>query len=202
MPSGFKTTKDWVRMAIKLDPAKFHARALPLIRKATGANALFVVRAVREQIRGGKFQQNAPLTQAMKSGGRPLNMTGRRLFPAITHQMIDEFTVWVGVKMSNKFYNIAKAIHDGAVIPVTVAMRRLFWVLFQASRGAIKPSELVGRAAQLWRMNKSKVWFPIGTSTTTIVIPPRPFIQQAFTPELKFRVQENWKRAIGTALKT
>lgn len=200
--SGIKLDKNWKRFEMMIDPRKFNVRAKQQMRKATGVVGLHVQREIKEVLRGGRFTANAGLTLALKEPQtRPLAHTGRLLFPAVTHKIVDPFTVWVGIKATNKGYNIARAVHDGKRIAVSRRMRGMFAVLSQVSMGRRKVGDLKGRARTLWRMNKSKRWYPLKASTTHIVIPPRPFMRRAFASKtLHRRVNRIWTTAMQAAL--
>jgi len=199
---GIKLDKNWKRFEHMIDPRRVDARARAQMRKATGVVGLHVQREIKEMIRGGQFKANAGLTLALKEPQtRPLAHTGRLLFPAVTHKIVDPFSVWVGIKATHRSYNIAKAVHDGVRIPVTAKMRRMFILLWRVSRGERKVGVLRGRARQLWKANKSRRWFPIGRGKTHIVIPERPFMRRAFASKaLHRRVQKIWTRAMQAAL--
>jgi len=199
---GIKLDKNWKRFERMIDPRKFDARARTQMRRATGVVALHVQKEIREEIRGGRYKANADLTLTLKAPQtRPLAHTGRLLFPAVTHKVIDPFTAWAGIKATNKGYNVARAVHDGKRIPVSRKMRGMFALLAQVSMGRRKVGDLKGRARALWRMNKSKKWYPLKASTTEIVIPPRPFMQRAFASKpLHRRVNRIWTQAMQAAL--
>ncbi len=200
--SGIKLDKNWKRFEKLVDPRKFDVRAKQQMRRAMGVAALHVQKEIKEEIRGGRFKKNEELTLALKEPQtRPLAHTGRLLFPAVTHKVIDPFTAWIGIKATNKGYNIARAVHDGREIKVSNKMRGMFALLAKVSRGEKKVGALRGRARVLWRMNKSKQWLPLKASTTKIVIPPRKFMQRAFASKtLHRRVQRIWARAMQAAL--
>lgn len=166
------------------------------------------VKHIRQLIRGGEggYEANAELTKEIKGASVPLvggkaDTGGINLFQAISSTMLDDFSVFAGVKFVSEKYDIAATLHDGAVIPVTEPMRTMFKMLWWASEGSIDPAQLTGRAAELWRL-KSGGWYPLKDSTTTIVIPGRPFIERAFEqPELKREARRNWELAIQDALR-
>ena len=200
--SGIKLDKNWKRFEKMIDPRRFDTRAKQQMRAATGAVALHVQKEIKEVIRGGRFKENAGLTLALKEPQtRPLAHTGRLIFPAVTHKVVDPFTAWIGIKATNRGYNIAKTVHDGVRIPVTPKMRRMFILLWRVSRGERKVGVLRGRAKKLWNMNKSRRWYPIGRGKTHILIPERPFMRRAFASKaLHRRVQGIWTRAMQAAL--
>jgi len=199
---GIRLDKGWKRFEMLIDPRRFDARAKQQMRKATGAAALHVQREIRQEIRGGRYKRNADLALALKEPQtRPLAHTGRLLFPAVTHKLVDPFTAWVGILATNKGYNVARTVHDGKRIRVSPRMRRMFSLLARVSRGQASEGKLKGRALALWRMNKSKRFLPLRASTTEIVIPPRPFVKRAFASKrLHRRVQGIWTQAMQAAL--
>lgn len=201
MPSSrIKLTSGWKKLSRMIDPKTFIAAGPTIMRKANGIAGLYAVRAIRQQIRSGAFAPNAPLTIAIKGSDKPLVDTGN-LFKAITHKMVDDYTVWVGVLFTSEAYNIAAALHEGAVIKVTERMRNLFEILFRASKGKVRPSMLTGRAAEIWERSQSKVFYPLRASTSQIIIPPRPFIRKAIeSSDLMLKVHQIWFEAIAAAM--
>lgn len=196
-------TKDsgWKRLEAAIDPRKFDAKIRQHLKRATLLNGKLAQAAVRRAIRTGGFTANAPLTIAIKKSSKPIVDTGSGIFQAISTKVVDDFTVFVGVLRADASYNIAIAIHNGAAISVTPAMRGLFFVLWQASSGAMAPSELSGRAAELWERMPGG-WFPLKQSTSTIIIPERPFLKAAFTDDaLRQQAQKNWGKALQRAIR-
>jgi len=166
------------------------------------------VKRIRGLIKGGQggFEANAELTKEIKEASVPLvggkvATGGINVFQAISSTMLDDYSVFAGVKFVSEAYDIAETIHGGAVIPVTEKMRTMFRVLWWASEGSIDPADLTGRAAELWRL-KPGGWYPLEDSTKAIVIPPRPFIERAFAdPELRREARRNWELAVSAALR-
>lgn len=198
--SRIKLTTGWKKLSKMIDPKKFVAAGPLIMRKANGVAGLYAVRAIRQQIKNGGLAPNAPLTVSIKGSSKPLVDTGN-LFKAITHQMVDNYTVWVGVKFSSGSYDMAVALHEGVAIKVTEKMRNMFELLFRASKGKLSPSKLTGRAAELWERSKSKEFYPLKRSTSQIVIPPRPFLRRAIeSSDLQLRVQHIWFEAIAAAM--
>lgn len=187
---------------------RFNQAARSEIRKATRKNGLMAVKHIRQLIRGGEggYEANAELTKEIKGASVPLvggkaDTGGINLFQAISSTMLDDYTVFAGVKFVSEKYDVAATLHDGAVIPVTEKMRTMFRVLWWASEGSIDPAELTGRAAELWRLKKGG-WYPLADSTNAIIIPGRPFIVRAFeSGEIKREARRNWELAVQRALK-
>jgi hypothetical protein len=72
-------------------------------------------------------------------------------------------------------------------------------MLWLKSQGA--KINLTGRAAELWEM-KPYGWYPLRESTDAIIIPRRPFIEQAFKdPALRKDVEERWEAGFRTLFK-
>jgi hypothetical protein len=195
-----KMDKGWERMAKALDPKRFDAALRRHVPRATKLNGLLAVARMRQELRGGEFAKNADLTIMIKGSDKPL-VDGGDLFQGISMEQVNDFTVFVGVKRTDKNYNIAKTIHDGVSIKVTPAMRNMFFMLWQASEGTIGPSALDGRAAELWSKHPGG-WKPLKATTTVIVIPARPWTDRAFDDGvLKKQAQKNWEDAIAAALR-
>jgi len=188
-----------------LDPSRFGAAARKHLRKAAGRVGVIAVERVRAQIRGnqGGFTKNADLTIAIKGAGKnPLVDTGQSLNQAITHIVVDDTTTFVGVPSKSSFYKIALLIHEGnegKAIPVTEKMRGMFYMLWRKSVG--DPVTLEGRAKELYAKYPGP-WFPLRASTKFIVLPRRPYMEQAFADEsLKKMAREQWQDAINAAMK-
>lgn len=198
--TAFKKTGKWAQLRRALDPRVFEKTSRKHIRRATGINALLAVKSIRDMIGKGDLKPNAPLTIAIKGGGkRPLVDTGD-MRQAVTHKMVDDFTAFAGVLKTDDKYNVAVSVHDGAEIGVTDKMRAMFWALWLKSTH--RPDmELRGRAADLWDRFEGP-WYPLKTGTTAIVVPSRPFVQYGFAdPELHRHVQANWERAIAATFR-
>ncbi|MGD9749386.1 MAG: hypothetical protein AB7W59_00160 [Acidimicrobiia bacterium] len=192
-------TKDagWRKMERALDHAAFESTLRRNMRVATQLNGHLAEAAVRRAIRAGSFAPNASLTIAIKGSSKPLVDQGSGIFQAITSEVIDDFRVFVGVLRADEHYDIALALHEGATISVTPAMRGMFFMLWLASQGSKPSSELTGRAAELWERMPGG-WLPLKSSTTAIVIPGRPYLANAFNEAtLRARVQRNWERAVA-----
>lgn len=180
------------------DANSFARRLQKNIRRATGLNALAAAKKMRETIQSGTLKANAPLTVALKHSSKPL-VEGGDLFQSITVQEINEDEQFVGVLRTEGDFNLVKILHEGVSIPVTPAMRWMFLLLSKASQGLMDPSKLEGRAAELF--GKFQDWKPLAASTTTIVIPERPFVRIAFeAPDLIKLCQANWAAACQAAM--
>lgn len=199
--TGFKMDAGWRRWAGAIDPRAFESAARPNVRRAAVLNGALAVRAVRKSIREGAYTPNAELTIALKGSSKPLVDSGHGIFQAVTSEVQDDWTVFVGILRADEHYDIAVALHDGCTIPVSDKMRGMFLVLWQASIGARSPSELTGRAAELWA-RQPKDWKPLKSSTTAIIIPARPFLAAAFSDStLKAAVKKNWQQALQKTMR-
>ena len=198
---GFRRTGDWAKWEQALKPGVMERAIKRRMRKATRLNGALAQRAIRQTIRNGGFTPNAPLTIHIKSSSKPLVDQGTGIFQAITSQIIDDVTVFAGVLRTEGAFNIAMALHEGAVLPVTPAMRGMFLSLWEASIGSMDPSDLTGRARELWERRPGG-WAPLQLSTTRIIIPGRPFIKSAFAnARLKNLAKTNWQEALRQAMR-
>lgn len=180
------------------DANAFSRRLKNNVRRATALNALAAAKKMREVIQSGNFKANAPLTVALKGSSKPL-VAGGDLFQSITVQQINEDEQFVGVLRTEGDFNLVAILHQGATIPVTPAMRWMFLLLAKASEGLMDPSKLEGRASELFAQFQG--WKPLAASTTTIVIPERPFVRIAFeAPDLIALCKANWAAACQAAL--
>lgn len=193
--------KDWDRFGKALESSRFRRIARKHLRIATERNGREAQAVIRRLIRAGGFASNAVLTKQIKGSGKPLVDNATSLFQAVTSKVETDTSVFVGVLQTDGFYNIAVSLHDGQAITVTPKMRLMFQVLYWASIGNLDPGELHGAAAELWK-RKPGGWLPLKDSTVVIILPPRPFIEEAFKDaKLKARVRNNWVRALNTAMK-
>lgn len=178
-------------------PEKFKAQLAQNMRKATELNGKLAERYMRKAIQTTfNIVPNADLTINIKKSSRPLVDYGE-LFKGITSQVVDNFTVFVGVlKTDQEKFNIAKIVHEGTVLPVTPAMRGMFLFLYKASMGEMDPAKLTGRAAALWARMPGG-WQKLDDSTTSILIPARPWATITFAnSEFKAKVVANWHAAV------
>jgi hypothetical protein len=192
---------EWKAFGKALDPKTFDRAVRRHVRRATALNGKVLLRGIRKTIQSGNFESNKPLTVAIKGSSKPLVDYGHHLFQALTSKVVDDFTAFAGVLQKDDFYNIARFLHDGGALPVTDKMRGLFYVLWLASRNAIDPGELTGRAAELWdRMPGG--WFPLDENTQAIMIAGRPFIEKAIEdPEFRKLAKRNWEAALNAAFR-
>ena len=190
-----KGLKQW---RIALDARGFDAAARKNLRIATALNGKLAEALVRKTIQGGgsgEYPRNAQLTKQIKKSNKPLVDSGQ-FFQSVTSQVVDDYTVFVGVLRSSGKYNIAVVLHEGVTEKVTPAMRGMFFMLWRASEGMIDASKLTGRAAALFE-RKQKGWYPLASSTEAIVIPGRPFFKVAFkNTQMIKRSRDNWKKAL------
>ncbi len=199
MATGFKMDKGWARLDSALDPSKFKGTLRRHLRLAARRNGKLGEARMRQAIADGGFDENAELTKAIKGSAKPLVDKSKSLFQAITSVVQSDTVTFVGVQQSDRFYNVAVALHEGEVIAVTPKMRSMFLALARKSAG--REVELTGRAADLWA-RKSGGWLPLKKDTKAIVIPGRPFTKPVFTDAVFIKqVKKNWSDAIKAALK-
>lgn len=193
------TFREFRRYIKALDSSKFRPVLHKHIAKANLRAAKFAQRTIRRTMKKGMPPPNAPLTIAIKGSKKPLIDKGD-LFQSVATQEFSWDKIAVGVLATDANFDIAKTLHEGKLIPVTVKMRAMFfwlWVAWQAGDG----SHLRGRAADLWARYQGP-WYPLAPSTRAIKITGRPFITQAFADKkLQARVHDEWVRGINAAVK-
>lgn len=198
MPTQFKIKglKQW-KSAI--DARGFDKAAREHMRTATKLNGLVAVKLQRQVIQSGKnLKKNAALTQAIKGDNKPL-VDDATLFQSITHKVIDDFTVFAGVLRTDRAFEVASMIHEGAEAKVTKKMRGLFYVLWRASTGKMDPNKLTGRAKDLYEKMQTG-WLPLSNDTEAIVIPARGWLYIAFrNTQMIKQARDNWKMALQRA---
>lgn len=200
MATGFKI-KGLRRWKKALDARGFDQAARRHMRNATELNGKIGEKLIRKALQSGRgLKKNAALTVAIKGTNKP-GVDDSTMFQAITSQVIDDFTVFVGVLRTNENFNIAVAVHQGAQAKVTAKMRGMFFALWLASQGSLDAGDLTGRAKELFgRMQEG--WLPLLNETEVIIIPPRPFIRTAFkNTQMTKQVRDNWKLALEAAFR-
>lgn len=186
-------------LKVALDPAAMEKCNRREMKRETWLNGKLAVAKVRQVIRSGVPPRNAALTQAIKGGDKPL-VDSSELFNSVAAQVVDDFTVFVGVSRTNGAYNIAAIVHEGATIRVTPKMRALFFALWQVSIGNMSATKLSARGKELYA--KSTDWKPLRQSTTVIRIPARKFVEIALSdPTLIAKAKANWTRGLNAAFK-
>jgi hypothetical protein len=201
-PTSWKLDKSWSRLEKQLGPGVVRATLKKHLRRASQLIGKKAEAAIRKEIASGKFAPNAPLTAALKGGkNEPLkgDRPGAPLFKAVTSKLIDDFTVFVGILQTSDEYNIAVAIHEGVAIGVTAKMRGMFFTLWRKEKD---PSiELSERAQELWDKMPGG-WLPLKDDTKAIIVPGRPFIQQAWNRgDIQKMAKQFWEQATAAALK-
>lgn len=183
---GFDELKDI------LDPKKFEKRLIKHVGEATEANALLAEAEIKMDISAGKYKDNAALTRILKGTSKPLVTRSGDLVKSIIGKAEAWNVARIGV-LKNKIVTdksgrkkdikmIAKFVHDGAVIPVSDKMRRLF--LFWAFS---KKSDYKGLV------------FPLNTRTKQIVVKGRPFLKAALKKIMKQKYRRKWEQATNKA---
>jgi hypothetical protein len=196
----------WIVFRDTISPGAFRQRLMRHVGRATARNGKIAERQVRREIRAGVPPTNAGLTQDLKGGSKPLTGTkGADLFNSVTSFSDIWHTAVVGVKRTAGSANVAEVVHNGRKIQVTPAMRGMFqmlaWASLQFRSGKPVTVHLDGRALELWNASVTKRFFPLGSSTRYIVIPPRPFLRYAFQePALRKECELNWRAAVTRAL--
>lgn len=206
--TGCVLTGDWKKLEMALDPAVNKPILEKHVRKATTANGHLAARKIREVMREGKFEPNAPLTVDIKRSRKPLVDRGD-LWKAVTSSLMSWEQVFVGIKYQMPHpkagvpaFKLALTLHDGDTIEVTQAMRGMFAALQAAAEGQIDPANLTGRAAELWERRPTADWHGLSPTTTHIVIPGRPFLKVALSdPGLHDAIKAQWEEALKAAFK-
>lgn len=206
---SFRLTGKWKRMTYLLDANRLGKQGHALLSQATRRNGIMVKAKIRERIARGDYPpQNVPLTVALKGSGKPL-VDNAELWKAITEQVVDPFTVFVGVlrtakgKNGEDLVNIAVVLHEGATIPVTGQMRTMFFYLWLATTGRIDAGQLEGRAAELFeRVKEGTIIRRLSPQTQAIIVPRRPFIEAVFEDSTTLAaVRKIWTDAWGRAIR-
>lgn len=193
---------NWDKFARRVTLRRYKPVMERVMRQATGQNAHYIQKEARQRISPGRrYTHNAELTLAIKGNKTaPLVDTSRRIWQAIAVQVIAWNKAFVGVHMREGVYDLAKALHDGVSVRVTPKMRAMFFFLWLKSLG--RNVVLTGRAVELWERNKKHKWYPLRDETTTLTIPPRPFMLAPMVdPEVLANVRQRWEQALQAAFK-
>lgn len=196
--TGFKI-KGLKRWQKAINARGFDDAARRHMRTATALNGKVAEKLMRSAIQsGGKLKRNAALTQAIKGDNKPL-VDDATLFQSITSKIEDDFTVFVGVLRTDRSFEVASMVHEGAEAKVSKKMRGLFFALWKASIGELDPDKLRGRAKELYeRMQEG--WYPLKNETEVIIIPARQWVVIAFkNTQMIKQARDNWKRALEAA---
>jgi hypothetical protein len=183
-----------------LDPRRFKRILEKHVGRATQKIALIAEKQMRATMKKTVAPENAPLTVFIKGSSKPLVDRGD-LWQAITSDVKRWDLAFVGILQTDEAYDIAKTIHQGAVIEVTDKMRWMFLALARASEGSLDPSKLRGRAAELWARRPGG-WKPLKPDTKAIVIPPRPWMNAAMKEgDIETKAKELWQAAVEAAIR-
>jgi hypothetical protein len=182
--------KEWQRLAASLDPVRFHRSLEVEVDRATRRNCRLAQEHMVNGIATGDFtRSNAGLTVAMKGSSLPLVDVGElKENIEIVNESWDRGYVGVISKTikDRRFFSrrkttileVARIVHNGAVVTVTQEMRNFFsWL--HSIRPEIKPLKV---------------------STKTIVIPKRPFLQTAFKKPMIEEYMKNYGEAVRRAI--
>lgn len=198
--ASIKLSSNWREISTMLSPAKVDARVRLNVRSATAYNAGLVRKQARSVIQGGMEPKNAALTKFIKRSSKPL-ADNAELYKAITSIVTNAFTAEIGVRKGDSTANTAVAVHEGARVKVTPAMRAMFARLHEVSEGGASPSTLTGRAAELWKRRPRRGWKPLRKGTTHIRIPPRPFMAVAMDDKAMLdRMAKAWSDAYAASI--
>ncbi len=191
-------TGDWERMIKALDPAVFRAnlaREVEMAHARIGAD--FRARAVRA-IRAQHYAPNSPITIAIKGSSTPL-VRGGDLIQSITSARPKWDELRLGIMrgaMGAEFVNVARILHEGAVIDTRLHPEVRAAVMARVAAGArAKRRGASKRATQaavdaLSSRTGSGLW----------VIPPRPFLAAPFLdPRFRAVVRAEWGLAVRRA---
>ena len=203
----FKLTGKWKKLTALIDPARFEGALKKNVGRATEWNARLVAKEMRARITAGKYTGNADLTMVLKGSEKPLAGREGALFQAITHVRDTPFRAFAGVIRRREgdveITDIAVTIHEGVTMQVTPAMRWMFESLARATEGRLDPSQLRGRAAEIFEeLPEGTRIYPLKDTTDSIVIPPRPFMRLVFEDgAMLAKVRRNWTAAVDAALR-
>jgi hypothetical protein len=179
---GFRELKD------KLDPVKFERRFVRHVKRATEKNAMIGRSKVVQNIYSGKgLRKLSDLTITLKLKGQApggsVRLVGSGLLVSSIHgEAVSWHEAHIGVlknrpRGNKDAFMIANVLHNGAKIPVTNKMRRLF--AFWARKYGTNP---------------------LKASTKVIVLPKRPFLKVVLWKANIEIYKRNWDRAVQKSM--
>lgn len=207
MATTLKFTGDWGKFSNIISPRRFSSSLKDTVGKATKANAEIVAKEAQKLIKSRKYSPNAGLTILIKGGKQPLVESGAlyEALGSIAIRLNSWKTAHIVVKRKgNDSVDVASIVHNGTIIKVTDRMRNMFSLLFRVGQGHEDRSKLKGRAAEIAKKlgARLKEIRPIKESTTSIVIPARPFMKDAIeNPTVFAKIKKNWTSAVEQTLK-
>ena len=175
------------------------------IKKATIANALFLIREIKLNIRNSNFEPNSELTLALTRGNKPL-LKEKNLFDAIGKKIFNSFTAEVGIVskrqstggVTNQTIQMKKLVElmeDGYIITITQKMIAAINARLQESR--TKSGKLTKKAA-------AGLAVLSGGSGKTFSVVSRPIFSKVFkddAPRINRIMQANWRKALEGTFK-
>ena len=184
MADGIWLTGDWADLEKALSPLYKHKAEIHRGMVVIGA---YVRNEIKKRIKDRKYTANHPFTIREKTtragrGDQPLVDTGQ-LNKSITYKVEDwglgDVAVFVGIRKETKnkdgedMVKLGAILHDGVTIEVTPKMRA-----YLHSRG-----------------------FHLKPTTTHLVIPPRPFVNDVvYSPKVQAEVRKLYLNMVRSAL--
>lgn len=181
---GFVLKGKWAQYKRLLSAKQFDAELMPRVDAALGHVADI---AVSVALPRDDLTPHAGMTAERRGGGPVLVETGA-LRRAVRARRIQQGEWWVGVPKSSPEHRKAKILEKGATIPVTDAMRGLFFTLWLVCQGRMSEDKLGAEAKEM--LKRWRGWLPFKDETSVIRIPARPFLRYAFADE---RVRRAYK---------
>lgn len=207
MATKMKFTGNWEQFSKITSPRRFSSTLKDTVGKATKANAELVAEEAQKNIKSRKYSANAGLTILLKGGKQPLVESGalHEALGSISLRLNSWKTAYIGIKRKgDDKVDVASVVHNGAIIKVTDKMRDMFALLYRVGRGQEDRNKLKGRAAEIAKKlgSRLKELRPIKNSTTSIVIPSRPFLSDVFKNKtVMAKIRNNWASAVETSIK-
>ena len=203
MPKDAITFFGFKQMSRALKTSTAQAALRKHVARGTGRILQKLEAKIRQEIKKGVKPANAALTIALKGSSKTLVGGTAQLFQAVTHEQPAWNRGFVGVSKKSNEFDIAKMLHNGAMISVSQRMRNMFLILARATKatqnGTAMP-KLTGRTRDLWALHKE--WFALHPSTTQIRIPARRFVTNVTRKKAaRDLAAREWTAAINAALK-
>jgi hypothetical protein len=196
-------SKDWEKFMKACDPARFRKNLRAHMRIATERNCILISKLISAQIESDKFDPNSELTKLLKGSSKPL-IDSHLLARNITHELESAFCGLIGTVRNRAGANIARILHEGAVLQLTDARRK--W-LAQAIKRAFNKAgkDHQSKEGTGYSYSEGKASPTRGSSMSAhsaLVIPSRPYIVSVFNDVVVKKVLSEWENAYYQAIRT
>ena len=200
---------DWNQYNTFLNTAIYSRHIEREIRLAMIKSCLFIIKAIKQEIRGRNFAENKPLTLALAKGTLPL-LKSKNLWDAIEYKLNTAFQAEIGIIRNTQstggvtgdtrsMYKIAELMHTGYTIKVTPKM--ITAILAALSNMKTKSGRTTAKARSMIKQINTERKFKLPGKRSKIAgnwrVRPRPYMERVMSsPDVYMEVRKNWKEAL------